>query len=123
MAQRLVRRLCQHCARPAAYRAEAASRRRWPIPDGVTIDWSGAREAVGCNVCHGTGYLGRTSVSELLVVDDDMREAIGRRSDDQRTMISLARLAGFHTLYEAGLIKVSRGETTIEEVLRVSRSS
>lgn len=123
MAQRLVRRLCPHCARPAAYRAEAASRQRWPIPDGLTIDWSGAREAVGCDVCHGTGYLGRTSVAELLVVDDDMREAVGRRSDDQRTMISLARHAGFHTLYEAGLIKVSRGETTIEEVLRVSRSS
>ncbi|WP_339037480.1 ATPase, T2SS/T4P/T4SS family [Bradyrhizobium symbiodeficiens] len=123
MAQRLVRKLCPHCARPAAYHAEGASRQRWLIPEGLTIDWSGAREAVGCDACHGTGYLGRTSVAELLVVDDDMREAVGRRSDDQRTMISLARQAGFHTLYEAGLVKVSRGETTIEEVLRVSRSS
>ncbi|MEW6146999.1 MAG: ATPase, T2SS/T4P/T4SS family [Pseudomonadota bacterium] len=123
MAQRLVRRLCSHCARGAAYRAEAPSRMRWPVPDDLVIDWSGAREAVGCDSCHGTGYLGRTSVAELLVIDDDMREAVGRRSDDQRTMISLARDAGFRTLYEAGLIKVSKGETTIEEVLRVSRSS
>jgi len=123
MAQRLVRRLCPHCARPAAYRAEATSRLRWPIPEDLAIDWSGALEAAGCDACHGTGYLGRTSVAELLVIDDDMREAVGRRSDDRRTMISLARHAGFHSLYEAGLIKVSRGETTIEEVLRVSRSS
>lgn len=123
MAQRLVRRLCPHCARGAAYRAEPPSRLSWPVPDGLAIDWSGAREAVGCDTCHGTGYLGRTSIAELLVIDDDMREAIGRRDDDQRTMISLARHAGFRTLYEAGLIKVSKGETTIEEVLRVSRSS
>lgn len=123
MAQRLVRRLCPHCARPAAYRAEHTSRLKWPIPEGFAIDWSGAREAVGCDACHATGYLGRTSVAELLIIDDDMREAVGRRNDDRRTMISLARHAGFRTLYEAGLIKVSRGETTIEEVLRVSRSS
>jgi general secretion pathway protein E len=123
MAQRLVRRLCPHCACPAAYRAEVTSRLKWPVPEGLAIDWSGAREAVGCDACHGTGYLGRTSVAELLVVDDDMREAVGRRNNDRRTMISLARRAGFHTLYEAGLIKVSLGETTIEEVLRVSRSS
>lgn len=123
MAQRLVRRLCPHCARPAAYRAEDKSRLKWPIPEGLAIDWSGAREAVGCDACHATGYLGRTSVAELLIIDDEMREAVGRRNDDQRTMISLARHAGFHTLYEAGLIKVSHGETTIEEVLRVSRSS
>ncbi|MGX4770483.1 GspE/PulE family protein [Bradyrhizobium guangdongense] len=121
MAQRLVRRLCPHCARPAVYRAETPSRLKWPIPEGLAIDWSGAREAVGCETCHGTGYLGRTSVAELLVIDDEMREAIGRRNDDRRTMIALARHAGFHTLYEAGLIKVSRGETTIDEVLRVSR--
>lgn len=123
MAQRLVRRLCPHCARPAAYRAEDTSRLKWPIPEGLAIDWSGAREAVGCDACHATGYLGRTSVAELLIIDDEMREAVGRRNDDQRTMISLARHAGFHTLYEAGLIKVSHGETTIEELLRVSRSS
>lgn len=123
MAQRLVRRLCPHCARPATYRAEAGSRLKWPVPEGLAIDWSRAREAIGCDACHGTGYLGRTSIAELLVIDDDMRDAVGRRSDDRRTMIALARHAGFHTLYEAGLIKVSQGETTIEEVLRVSRSS
>jgi general secretion pathway protein E len=123
MAQRLVRRLCPSCARPAAYRTEVPSRLRWPIPDSLELDWSSAREAVGCAACHGTGYLGRTSVVELLVIDDEMREAIGRRSDDQRALMSRARVAGFHTLYESGLVKVALGETTIEEVLRVSRTS
>ncbi|MBC9882116.1 type II/IV secretion system protein [Bradyrhizobium sp. INPA01-394B] len=123
MAQRLVRRLCPSCARPASYRTVAPSRLRWPVPDTLELDWSGAREAVGCAACHGTGYLGRTCVVELLVIDDEMREAIGRRSDDQRALMSRARDAGFRSLYESGLVKVTQGETTIEEVLRVSRTS
>jgi general secretion pathway protein E len=57
------------------------------------------------------------------VVDDAIREAIGRRSQDQRAMEQVARAAGFHTLYEDGLAKVIAGETSLEEVLRVTRVS
>ncbi|MFX6778471.1 type II/IV secretion system protein, partial [Acinetobacter baumannii] len=100
MAQRLVRKLCPHCARPAVRHGRRIG--AWAIPDGVEIDFSGAREAVGCEACHGTGYLGRTGIAELLVIDDDMREAIGRRDEDQKALMSLARRTGFQPLYENG---------------------
>ena len=57
------------------------------------------------------------------MVDDGIREAIGRRSQDQRLIEQLARTTGFRTLYEDGLVKVGAGETTLEEVLRVTRAS
>jgi general secretion pathway protein E len=57
------------------------------------------------------------------VIDDSIREAIGRRSQDQRAIEQIARGAGFRSLYEDGLIKVGHGETTLEEVLRVTRAA
>ena len=90
--------------------------------DGA-FDLSNSREPVGCEACAGTGYRGRTTISEILVVDDNIREAIGRRSQDQRLVEQLARTTGFRTLYEDGLVKVGAGETTLEEVLRVTRAS
>ncbi len=123
MAQRLVRRLCQACARPASDGHRLAAKLKMALPEGTVIDPSGCREAVGCEACGGTGYRGRTTISELLVIDDRMSEAIGRRSEDQRTIEQLARTMGFRTLYEDGLVKVGLGETTLEEVLRVTRAS
>lgn len=123
MAQRLVRKLCHVCSRPHADGGHAFARFRMALPEGMVIDFSRSREAVGCEACGGTGYRGRTTISELLVIDDDMREAIGRRRQDQRAIEQLARAAGFVTLYEDGLAKVGVGETTLEEVLRVTRAS
>jgi general secretion pathway protein E len=96
---------------------------RMALQEGMVIDLSGNRQAVGCEACHGTGYMGRTTISELLVIDDRIRAAIGRRSEDQRSIEQLARAAGFRSLYEDGLTKVGTGETTLEEVVRVTRAS
>ncbi len=66
-----------------------------------------------------TGYLGRTTIMELLVMDDELRRAVMRHagmSEIQR----LAWQAGMTTMYEVGIAKALRGETTIEEVLRVT---
>jgi general secretion pathway protein E len=123
MAQRLVRKLCHVCARPHRDGDRLHGKLRMALPEGMVIDLSGSREPVGCEACGGTGYSGRTTISELLVIDDSMREAIGRRSQDQRAIEQLARAAGFRTLYEDGLVKVGVGETTLEEVLRVTRAS
>jgi general secretion pathway protein E len=122
MAQRLVRKLCHGCARPHRDGDCLHGKLRMALPEGMAIDLSGSREPVGCEACGGTGYSGRTTISELLVIDDSMREAIGRRSQDQRAIEQLARAAGFRTLYEDGLVKVGVGETTLEEVLRVTRA-
>jgi general secretion pathway protein E len=121
MAQRLVRKLCPACARPHS-RSERMHGKFKVAALGSGVDLSNSREPVGCEACSGTGYRGRTTISELLMVDDGIREAIGRRSQDQRLIEQLARTTGFRSLYEDGLIKVGAGETTLEEVLRVTRA-
>jgi general secretion pathway protein E len=123
MAQRLVRKLCQDCARPHPERLRLRNQLLKEMPEAMPIDLSCIREPVGCDACGGTGYSGRTTVCELLVIDDAIREAIGVRSRDQRAMTELARTNGFCTLYEDGLAKVIAGETTLEEVLRVTRAA
>jgi general secretion pathway protein E len=123
MAQRLVRKLCQSCSRPHSPAERMHGKLKMALPEGVACDLSRSRERVGCDSCGHTGYSGRTTISELLLVDDRVREAIGRRSRDQRAIEQLARAAGFRTLYEDGLVKVGAGETTLEEVLRVTRAS
>ena len=122
MAQRLVRRLCPVCSRPHSAGERTHGKLKLAASGGA-VELSNSRAAVGCEVCAGTGYRGRTTISELLVIDDDVREAIGRRSQDQRLIEQLARTRGFRTLYEDGLVKVGEGETTLEEVLRVTRAS
>ncbi|WKA30599.1 GspE/PulE family protein [Bradyrhizobium roseum] len=123
MAQRLVRKLCSVCARPHSAGERAHGKLKMAIAGHPAIDWSNSRGPVGCEACGHTGYSGRTTISELLVVDDDIRETIGRRSQDQRAIEQIARQSGFHTLYEDGLLKVGAGETSLDEVLRVTRAS
>jgi general secretion pathway protein E len=69
-----------------------------------------------------TGYLGRTTIMELLVMDDQVRRAVMRHAGMDE-IEKLARGAGMSTMYEAGIAKALRGETTIEEVLRVTEDA
>ncbi|PIV86327.1 MAG: hypothetical protein COW50_02100 [Candidatus Moranbacteria bacterium CG17_big_fil_post_rev_8_21_14_2_50_41_107] len=74
----------------------------------------------GCKVCHNTGYEGRIGIFELLVLDDDIREAIiGRQDTDTIEKIAIA--SGMRTMLEEGLTKVHEGITTLEEILRVTK--
>ncbi|AXI83855.1 type II secretion system protein GspE [Xylella taiwanensis] len=66
-----------------------------------------------------TGYLGRTAIVEFLIMDDTLRRAVIRRAGIGE-LEEIARQAGMRTMYEDGLIKALCGETTIEEVLRVT---
>ena len=76
---------------------------------------------VGCPVCRHTGFRGRTSIAEILVVDDAVRARIKAGTTDRE--IEAAGLGnGMETLYQNGLRKVFGGETSLEEVLRVARS-
>jgi len=69
-----------------------------------------------------TGYAGRTTIVEFLVMDDELRRAVMRRAG-MGELEQLARQRGMRTMYEDGLTKALRGETTIEEVLRVTEES
>lgn len=121
-AQRLVRRLCAHCARPGAHvlpaiEAEAA---QWAARVFGDVHSPAAwMEAVGCPECQGTGYRGRVGIYELVPVDEIMQQAVvsGATHQQLRTM---ARERGHRFLREDGLLKAWRGLTTVDEVLRVT---
>ncbi|HNY30081.1 MAG TPA: GspE/PulE family protein [Fibrobacteria bacterium] len=110
VAQRLVRKICPECM----VWSEPSPEERSSFPPDTVLP-SRVPRAVGCPVCDGTGYKGRTGIFEILVVDDPLREAIVR--GDPET--SIRKLSGMRPLLLDGLEKVQEGRTTLEEVLRV----
>ncbi len=121
IAQRLVRRLCDDCAT-----ADAGAERALDVLEPQMRAFVRAlperrmRRPVGCPHCRHTGYRGRTTVAEILVVDAEVRRMIVRGVSD-RQIEEVARAHGMETLLQNGLRKVAGGETTLAEVLRVAR--
>ncbi len=116
LSQRLVRRLCMHCREahiPEPSVVQTTGLGRF-LPVGAPI-----YRAVGCEQCRSTGYSGRTGVHELLVVDDVLRRAI-LDGADASALHAKAVEAGMLSLYEDGLRKVAEGQTSLDEVLRVT---
>lgn len=74
----------------------------------------------GCDLCHNSGYEGRIGIFEVMVLDDELKQAIIDKKD-AAIIRSLAQKDGMRTMIEDGLEKVKAGETTIEEVLRVTK--
>ncbi|WP_460509693.1 type II secretion system ATPase GspE [Hydrogenophaga soli] len=116
LSQRLVRRLCGHCkeARPVDDAVLRNSGLGQFLQSGQPM-----YHAVGCSHCRGSGYSGRVGVHELLVLDDDLRRAI-LDGADAGTLHAKAQTSGMLSLYEDGLRKVAAGETSLDEVLRVT---
>jgi type II secretion system protein E len=118
MAQRLVRTLCKHC-REAYMPSEDEVPVDFPLEDytaGQPI-----YRANGCRQCRGTGYSGRLGIYELLVSNEEIRVlASERRGTNEIRKAAIA--AGMRTLRQDGWLKVARGVTTIEEVLRVTKA-
>ena len=115
LAQRLVRRLCPRCSAPADTLHPLLNRL-----GQRHHDLSGLRRRVGCQACRNTGYQGRTTISELLVMTDAMRRTVLERSGES-ALEAAAVEGGMVTMFDDGLAKALGGETTIEEVLRVTR--
>jgi general secretion pathway protein E len=120
LAQRLVRRLCQRCREPYGAPPEMAETfrlRRFAGPEPVVL-----HRAVGCDQCNGTGFQGRTTVLELMVMTDNLRRLVLEETD--ATRIHQAAVGeGMRTMYEDGLAKVVEGTTTLEEVIRVTQEA
>ncbi|MEW7866411.1 MULTISPECIES: GspE/PulE family protein [Aeromonas] len=114
-AQRLVRRLCEQCAveddHPLLPQGWSSSQ-----PAFAAANW---KKAVGCPHCHHTGYRGRLGIYELVALDGELQQLVNRQAPLQEIK-SLIRQQGQRTLFEDGLIKASRGLTSIEEVMRVA---
>ena len=119
LAQRLVRRLCPACTRPAAASAPLTALAARLVTN-VSNDLTGVREPVGCPDCRQTGYAGRTVVAELLVVDAAVSAAIVAGAGEA-ALAAAAAGSGMASMLADGVGKVLRGETTLDEVLRVTR--
>ena len=76
----------------------------------------------GTNVANPTGYFGRTTIMEFLVMSDAIRRQIMQHAG-MGDIEQQARTEGMRTMYEDGLVKATQGQTTIEEVLRVTQES
>ena len=119
LAQRLVRRLePTHAERYPASPEEIAKfdLRRFQ-PEGEIFLYRPRGSAIAP-----TGYLGRTTIVEFLVMDDALRRAVMRHAG-MGELEQLAREAGMQTMYEDGIRKALAGQTTIEEVLRVTEDA
>jgi general secretion pathway protein E len=115
LAQRLLRRICPDCKRPYAPSEEELS--RLDVAPGSTVTlYRGA----GCAACSQTGYRGRIGIFELMVLNDDIRRLIGSKADS--TAIKHAAITnGMVTLKQEGAERVLQGQTTLEEVMRITQ--
>jgi len=129
IAQRLARKVCKDCAKLL------------PITEGEKLEFEKAFEElkkfspslvpaipeqlyheVGCDKCSQTGYLGRMVISEIVTVDDEMKELILKGGSVSK-LVEIARKKGFITMKEDGFKKAALGHTTLEEIHRVIRVS
>jgi type II secretory ATPase GspE/PulE/Tfp pilus assembly ATPase PilB-like protein/CheY-like chemotaxis protein len=112
VAQRLMRRLCRACR---IVSTDAVSDRfaRF-IPSGVTL-----YQAVGCSECSMTGYRGRFSIVEVLSMNPELERRIGEGASAEK-IAEAARAAGMRSLWGSGLRHVLEGESSLEELLRVT---
>lgn len=114
VAQRLVRRLCPACRRP-----DTATARDAALLDGAIAEGEPVARAAGCPACHGEGYAGRMGLYEIVAVDPAMAALIHDGAPES-ALLAAARAAG-PSLLDDGTAKVRAGETTVEEVARVTR--
>lgn len=114
IAQRLVRRICRHCRHEVAYDAAAAARLGPLFRTQPVVSFAGK----GCVECAGSGYQGRLGLYEILLPDEALRDMI-TRSTSIKEITAHVRSMGHESLWVDAWKKVSLGETTLDEVLRV----
>jgi len=119
LAQRLVRRVCRHCAEPcepSGRDRDVIQRFSHRMGSDFTPQWMRAH---GCPECFGTGYRGRRAIAETLQMDDALRDMIAARAP-MSALKEHARSRGARSLRHAAICAASEGQTTLEEVRRVT---
>jgi len=116
IAQRLVRVLCNECKTQADLPEKIANE--------MSVNVSNASMCIpnGCEACNNTGYNGRVSIIEMLLINDDIRKLILDHADAS-TLAAAAMKQGMKTMYQDGLQKVIQGVTSLEEILRVTQDT
>ena len=128
VAQRLVRRTCEHCQVDDVLSAEVMEKVKKTLSEipknsGYTVDPSKElkfRKATGCDQCHNLGYLGRIGIFEVLTVDAELEKVILTSQASEYQMREVANHQGMVTMAQDGLLKALDGITTVEEVFRVA---
>jgi len=117
LAQRLIRKICPNCREQYVYPEETLRTFGFDpeIFKGKTL-----YHAVGCSQCLQSGYLGRTVIHELFDISEDIRNLIIQNVDSS-TLKKQAIKEGMITIRDDGVEKVLNGETTIEEIVRVTQ--
>jgi general secretion pathway protein E len=113
MAQRLVRVLCDHCKEP--YQASAIELQKLGYTENENIT---LHRPVGCNKCSHLGYSGRIGIYEVVEINDEIRRLIHDHASEQELDLCARKYS--KSIYEDGKRRVLAGETTLEEVLRVT---
>ena len=117
LAQRLVRRLCPDCRSSYAPSEEMIRHFDGLVPNQTDLQFF---RSSGCDACQQIGYRGRTGIYELLHLTDEVRELL-MAGADASSIRKAAQKAGMRSLRQDGLKKALAGETSLEEVLRVTR--
>jgi type IV pilus assembly protein PilB len=113
VAQRLARRLCDECKRPASVTPDELVESSQAVGDGFQ-----AYEPVGCVQCNNTGYRGRLGLYEVLSMTDEVRDLILHKASSSDISDAAVR-GGMHRIREDGFEKARQGKTSVAEVLRV----
>ncbi len=117
IAQRLVRKICSKCIAPATLTAEEISwLKTLAWKDYTSINF---KRGIGCTHCHESGYAGRTGIFELLVINEELSDAL--RKSDSTSFSELAKKQPFYqSLVHTALNLAEQGITTVDEVIRMS---
>ncbi len=114
-AQRLVRKICQHCKRTIDIPKPTLEEYADYIPEG-TVFYAGE----GCRECNGSGYMGREMICEVLPISEEISSLIAKGASKDAIM-EQANQEGFEDMFTNGMRKAMDGITTIEEILRVAK--
>ena len=117
IAQRLIRVICPKCKKSYEPKKYEISELGLKLDEVKDIKFY---KGEGCSECNGSGYKGRTGIYELLIMDDELRELVVKRSSPA-VIRGAAQASGMRTLREDGVAKVLSGVTTAEEVLRETK--
>ncbi|MBI4826451.1 MAG: Flp pilus assembly complex ATPase component TadA [Nitrospirae bacterium] len=114
--QRLVRKICNNCKTSYSLKPGELSAMGFPDIEGkITTAFKGS----GCSLCNNSGYMGRTLIGEILIVDDEMKVLISSGAAVTELRIK-AKENGLKTIRDNGIRKAEEGITTFSEVLRVT---
>lgn len=126
MAQRLVRKICQNCKKETALSKpleEELKKSLVGVPDdyleGVDVKNLKIYKGEGCDKCGHTGYAGRFGIYEVLPNTNEIQDLILAKSSTHKIYEEAAKL-GMISMKQDGIVKILRGETTMDEVIRVT---